>query len=83
MGNATVVREAQDTGGKKLAPRMQYRSEFLHAFMDTERLQTHKPVELTRGGDRFTADSMRFDNATQVLELQGRVRGTLVPTPPK
>jgi lipopolysaccharide export system protein LptC len=60
---------------------MQYRSEFLHAFMNTERIKSHKPVELLRGKDSFSADSMDFDNAAQVLQLDGRVRGTLVPTP--
>lgn len=80
IGNAVVVREAIAEAGKPVIPRAQYRSEFLHAFMDSERVESHKPVELERGNDRFTADSMRFDNVEQVLELQGRVRGTLVPS---
>lgn len=79
MGNAVVVREASAVAGKETSPRAQYRGEFLHAFMDSERIESHKPVELQRGKDRFTANSMRFDNVEQVLELQGRVRGTLVP----
>jgi lipopolysaccharide export system protein LptC len=36
-------------------------------------------VELTRGNDRFTADSLDYDNLDQVMELRGRVRGVLVP----
>jgi lipopolysaccharide export system protein LptC len=59
---------------------MEYRSEFLHAFMTTEKVKSHKPVELVRGNDRFTAESLDFDNVEQVLEMRGRVRGTLVPT---
>ena len=58
MGHALVVREATAATGEPPRPRMQYRSEFLHAFMDTERLKSHKPVELQRGEDRFTADRM-------------------------
>lgn len=81
MGHALVVREATAATGEPPRPRMQYRSEFLHAFMDTERLKSHKPVELQRGENRFTADRMDFDNAAQVLQLEGRVHGTLVPTP--
>ena len=81
MGNAVVVREPNRDAGKDEAPRMQYRSEFLHAFMDTERLKSHLPVEILRGKDRFTADSMEYDNVEQVVQLNGRVRGTLVPTP--
>lgn len=83
IGNAFVVREeALDKAGEKL-PRMTYRSEFLHAYMDTERVVSHKPVELTRGNDRFTADSMAFDNIEQIMNLQGRVRGVLVPASKK
>lgn len=81
MGNALVVREAGADGGAKASPRMQYRSEFLHAFMNIERLKSHKPVELQRGNDRFSADRLDFDNVEQVLQLDGRVRGTLMPTP--
>jgi lipopolysaccharide export system protein LptC len=81
MGNALVVRESVlDKAGQTL-PRLEFRSEFLHAFMDTERLRSHKPVELMRGRDRFTADTMDFDNLDRVMELKGRVKGTLVPTP--
>ncbi len=79
MGKAVVVREADKTVAGKAAPRMEYRGEFLHAFMDTEMVKSHQPVELTRGKDRFTADAMEFDNVDQVMQLRGRVRGTLVP----
>ena len=60
---------------------MEYRGEFLHAFMTTEQVKSHKPVELLRGKDRFTADSMVFDNVEQKLQLQGRVKGILLPEP--
>lgn len=79
MGKAVVVREADKTAAGKATPRMEYRGEFLHAFMDTEMVKSHQPVELTRGKDRFTADTMEFDNVDQVMQLRGRVRGTLVP----
>jgi lipopolysaccharide export system protein LptC len=79
MGNAVIVREAVHIQGGTPSPRMEYRGEFLHAFMDTERVQSHKPVELLRGKDRFTADRMEFDNVEQVLQLSGRVRGTIMP----
>lgn len=78
IGKAVVVREADKTAGKT-QPRMEYRGEFLHAFMDTEVVKSHKPVELTRGNDRFTANALEFDNVDQVIQLRGRVRGTLVP----
>ncbi|MEO8119170.1 MAG: LPS export ABC transporter periplasmic protein LptC [Rhodoferax sp.] len=79
FGDARVVREpAPDIAGQP-QPRMEFRGEFLHAFMNTERVKSHKPVELIRGNDVFTADSMDFDNLDRVMQLKGRVKGTLVP----
>lgn len=79
MGNARVVREATvDRSGTAL-PRVSFSGEFLHAFLNDERIKSHKPVELERGGDRITADSLDYSNFDQVMEMRGRVRGTLLP----
>jgi lipopolysaccharide export system protein LptC len=81
MGDALVVREAVvDRQGVPL-PRLSFSGEFLHAFLEQERIRSHKPVELVRGGDRITADSLDYSNFDQVMELRGRVRGTLLPPP--
>ena len=80
LGNAVVIREASTPEGGTALPRMEYRSEFLHAFMTTERVTSHKPVVLTRGKDRFSADTLDYDNVEQVIQMRGRVRGTLDPT---
>lgn len=77
MGDAQVVREATvDRTGAAL-PRVSFNGEFLHAFLEEERIKSHKPVALTRGNDRITAESMDYSNFDQVVELRGRVRGTL------
>lgn len=81
MGDAIVVREPE-FGLASSLPRMEFRSEFLHAFMQTEVVKSHKPVQLLRGSDQFSADSMEFDNVDQVLQLKGRVRASLVPGKP-
>ncbi|MFO1265128.1 MAG: LPS export ABC transporter periplasmic protein LptC [Rhodoferax sp.] len=79
IGNALIVREADPSAGAQPSQRLEYRGEFLHAFLHTERVTSHKPVEWIRGKDRFTADRMDFDNVEQTLQLNGRVRGTLMP----
>lgn len=82
LGNAMVVRDGQSAaGGSTGSPRTEYRGEFLHAFMRTERIKSHKPVELQRGNDHFAADSLDYDGVEQVLVMQGRVRGTLSAQP--
>jgi len=78
IGDAVVTREAAQTASGP-APRLEIRSEFLHAFLDTERVRTHRPVVLSRGGDEFRADHLDYDNLDRVLEMQGRVRGTIAP----
>ncbi|RZL86539.1 MAG: LPS export ABC transporter periplasmic protein LptC [Variovorax sp.] len=79
FGNAVVVREAATTADGKVSPRLEFRGEFLHAFLDTERVKSNKPVTLKRGADQFTADSLDYDNLTGVANLHGRVRGLLLP----
>ncbi|MCJ0765679.1 LPS export ABC transporter periplasmic protein LptC [Variovorax terrae] len=79
FGDAVVVREATTDKAGNLLPRFEARSEFLHAFTDTERIITHLPVVLIRGEDRFTADSMDYDNLDRLMNLHGRVKGLLVP----
>ena len=78
LGNAVVTREPAE----KDAPRMEFRGEFLHVFVNTERVKSHKPVELVRGRDRFTAEQLDYDNLDRVADLRGRVRGVLTPSKP-
>ena len=81
MGHAVVVREAIPGAGGSLTPALSIKGEFLHVFANTERIKSHQPVELKRGNDHFTADSLAYDNFDATLELQGRVRGVLRPGP--
>jgi lipopolysaccharide export system protein LptC len=79
MGDAVVTREATTGPNGEVRPRLEFRGEFLHVFVDLEQIKSHKPVQLIRGETRFNADSLEFNNIDQLLELRGRVRGTLVP----
>lgn len=78
-GNARVVREPSRNAAGKETPRLEFRGDFLHAFLNEERVTSHKPVVLIRGNDQFTGDSFAYDNLDQVANLKGRVRGVLMP----
>ncbi len=77
FGNAIVVREASKTPSGGISPRLEFRSEFLHAFMNTEQVRSNKPVTLIRGADQFVGDAMDYNNLDRVLQLNGRVKGVL------
>jgi lipopolysaccharide export system protein LptC len=80
LGGAKVVRDAVTDDNGFQQPSLTFTGEYFHAFMNSERVKSHKPVEMVRGQDRFTADAMDFDNLNRVMVLTGRVRGLLVPT---
>jgi lipopolysaccharide export system protein LptC len=79
VGNAVVVREPVAPAASGAQPKLEFRGEFLHVFLKTEQVNSHKSVTITRGGDQFVADSLQYDNLSRVALLQGRVKGTLVP----
>lgn len=73
-GDARVVREARPG-----VEAIDFRGEFLHAFLDTEQVRSHLPVTLRRGGTEIRGDALVYDNLAQTLELKGRVRAVLPP----
>ncbi len=80
FGQAVVIREASTHAQGAVSPRSELQSDFLHLFANTEQVRSHLPVVLVRGaGDRFTADGMDYDNLDRVMQLKGRVHGTLQP----
>ena len=79
FGNALLIRAEQPGKNGIVQPRIEFRGEYLHSNTDTERVKSHKPVELRRGNDVFVGDTMDYDNLGQVMVMQGRVKGRIVP----
>jgi lipopolysaccharide export system protein LptC len=73
LGDAHVVRPAH---GKQ--ERVEFRSDFLHAFRNVERLRSHLPVVVTQGQSVVRAQGMDYDNLTRVVDLRGRTSATFV-----
>ena len=71
---AKVVREAAP--GKEP---IEFRSDFLHAFLLTERVVSHLPVIVVWGASELRADGMEYDNLSQVVVLKGRNRAVMMP----
>lgn len=79
IGTAQVMRAPVAGPAGVAEPALTFAGEYLYAFIHAERVISNKPVELTRGQDRFTADNMDFDNLQRVMLLKGRVKGILLP----
>ena len=79
MGNAIVVREPIRKSDGSWVPRMEFRGEFLHIYVNDERVKSHLPVLLIRGSDQFSGDTFAYDHLNQAVELKGRVKGILMP----
>jgi lipopolysaccharide export system protein LptC len=74
VGNALVIREAgRDAQGNEL-PKLEIRSQFLHAFLRTEEIKSNQPVTILRGSDQFSGDSLVFNKTDNTVQLDGRVR---------
>jgi lipopolysaccharide export system protein LptC len=73
LGDARV-----DGSGPRGEP-IEFRGEFLHAFLNTERLRSHLPVWVRSEGSEFRAEGLDYDNLAGLLELKGRMRAVLMP----
>lgn len=78
-GNARSVRESIVDAKGVLQPSLEFKGEFLHTFVNEERLRSHLPVTIRRGNSEMSADSLDYDNVSRVASLQGRVTAVLPP----
>ena len=67
-GGAHVVREAGEQGEA-----IDFRGEFLHYFVNTERVRSHLPVVVRQGRTEIRADAFDFDNLTRAVDFKGHV----------
>ncbi|MEO7854355.1 MAG: LPS export ABC transporter periplasmic protein LptC [Rubrivivax sp.] len=73
FGNARV-----DGSGPRGEP-IEFRGDFLHAFLHTEKLRSHLPVWVRRDNSEFRADGLEYDNLSGLLQLKGQMRALLMP----
>jgi lipopolysaccharide export system protein LptC len=74
IGKAYAIQHPQDK-----RPPLELRGERLVALPDENRVLSADPVQINRGRDVYTADTMNFNSSTGEHNLQGRVRATLLP----
>ena len=73
LGGAEVT--SSDASGQPVL----MRSEFLHAFLLTERVKSHLPVLVRVGASELHGDGLDYDHGARRLDLQGNVRARLAP----
>lgn len=79
-GKAISVREAALDANGVMQSKMEFRGEFLHTFVNEERLKSHLPIVIRRGNSEFTAETLDYSNLDRIINLQGRVKAVLQPT---
>jgi lipopolysaccharide export system protein LptC len=80
FGKAISVREAAPDNNGVMQPKMEFRGEFLHTFVNEERLKSHLPIVIRRGNSEFNAETLDYSHLDRVINLQGRVKAVLQPT---
>jgi lipopolysaccharide export system protein LptC len=73
VGDARVLRP----GDGKTEP-IEFRSEFLQAFRNVERVRSPVPVVVTQGRSVVRAGGMEYDNLARVVDLKGHTSATFV-----
>ena len=73
-GNANVVRDSTQA-----SVQTELRSENIVIFTQSRHVVSEGPVEVIRGKDIFTANTMDLNGQTGEYKLQGRVRGLIYP----
>jgi lipopolysaccharide export system protein LptC len=79
-GNVHLTQSAS-TSGSAVQAGFELRSQALTAFVKEERLVSDVPVEIRRGKDIFTADSLQMNSKTGEYALNGKVRGVVNAAP--
>lgn len=72
IGGAQVIHEASGQ-----TPQVEFESEFLHAFIDTERLRSHLPVKLRQGNSELRVGGIDYDHPTRFARLGAPVRARI------
>jgi lipopolysaccharide export system protein LptC len=69
LGGAQVVREAVGD-----LEQIEFEGEFLHAYLNTERVRSHLPVHLRHGTSDLRVGGIDYDNLTRTAKLNAPVR---------
>jgi lipopolysaccharide export system protein LptC len=81
-GDGSEVQLIGDARVDSTGPRgevVQFRGEFLHAFLNSERLRSHLPVLVTRDGSELRAATLDYDHLSGLVQLGGPIRALLPP----
>jgi lipopolysaccharide export system protein LptC len=72
QGGARVIQEGATPGQQ-----IEFESEFLHAFLTTEKLRSHLPVRVHQGSSELRVATLDYDNLTRIARFGGPVRARI------
>lgn len=62
-------------------PEMRVTTDYLLALPDEDRYRTDRPVTITRGASRISANGLDFDNIARTVVMSGAVHSVIEPRP--
>jgi lipopolysaccharide export system protein LptC len=74
-----LIGQAQVTSSDAAGRPLQMNGEFLHAFLASEKVRSHLPVQVTLGGATMNAAGLDYDHGTRRLDLKGPMRAVIPP----
>jgi lipopolysaccharide export system protein LptC len=81
MSELQLLGDAQVSSEQANAEPITMRSEFLHAFLVTEKVTTNRPVQVRQGTSSLQASGLFYDHAGRRLDLKGPLKATLAAAP--
>ncbi len=78
-----LLGDARVTGDDGKGDTVVLESDFLHAFLITEQVRTHLPVQVQTAGMRIQAAGLQYDNVSGLIELVGPMRAVLQARAPR
>jgi lipopolysaccharide export system protein LptC len=74
-GGARVLRKSNVP-----AETVEFRSEFLQAWLKTEEVRSHLPVVFQSGTTQISADGVHYRHRDQLLKFEGRMKAVFAPS---
>lgn len=76
-----VVHQPAPAANGQVSPPITFESDYLKSTDRQEHISTNRPVTITRNGNVITGSGMTYTNSSRTVEIAGRAKAVIQPTP--